>query len=446
MIAEHVTRSSRRTGTVPNDAPRTARVALLGCGTVGREVARLLIHHHARIATNTGIDLKLIRVLVRDADRARDVRRSLITTDIDDVLRDDPDFIIELLGGVNPAAKFIEAALERGISVVSANKTVIAHKGSRLRVLAARHGATLAYESAVGSAIPIIAALRQRAGDSLRRIQAVLNGSCNFILTHMAEAGCDLSAALRRAVELGVVEHDPSADVSGRDSAEKLCIIAAEAGLGDWSPQSVPTSGIETITLRDLEAARACGCVIKLIAEIDAAAGSVNLCVGPTFIPRRHPLATATGVENVFVLQHELAGTLVLRGQGAGPVPTAATVIGDLLTTISEPQEQAFRHGFAGIAGDVANRPLAREVKSQSCFVRLTCGNRVLTPSAVLDALREHGIETMQIAFREQTVEAVTRPTTVEHVHRACQRLDIAVSSGLFVAPIIGHLDAKSGR
>jgi homoserine dehydrogenase len=310
-----------------SDGRRTLRIGLLGCGTVGSAVARLLVERREHIRHAHGVDLILTRVLVRDAAKLRTgIDPALLTCDVEQVLRERPDVIIEALGGREPAATCIERTLHRGISVVSANKTVIAHDGPRLQAIAQANGARLEYEASVGAAIPVLAALRQRgteAGDPIISIRAVVNGTCNFVLSRIRETGQPLEVALKEAIERGYAEPDPTADISGRDSAEKLCILARAAGLTSVTPADIQTTGIAGISPRDVDAAREQGCVVRLIAELDCRDDGASLRVCPMFVPQSHPLAKARGAENVFVLEQQHAGRLVLQGEGAGPAPTA---------------------------------------------------------------------------------------------------------------------------
>lgn len=317
-------------------SPRSTRIALLGCGAVGSEVARLLLESRSRLRDSHRVDLELTRILVRDASRPRDgVESRLLTSSIEDVLASEPDIVIEVLGGCDPALDFISRALHRGISVVSANKTLVAHHGPELRSLASRTGARFAYEACVGAAVPVLAAIRQRTGDPITSLRAVLNGTCNFVLSRMRETGSPLPDVLREAIELGLAEPDPTADISGRDSVEKLCILAREAGFTDVSVQDIEATGIERLTPRDLDAAREHGCVVRLIGEIRLdPSGEPSLRVCPMFVPQTHPLAKAKDAQNVFVLEQRHAGRLVLHGEGAGPAPTAAAILGDVLNTL----------------------------------------------------------------------------------------------------------------
>lgn len=350
-------------GNAPTPAARVIRIALLGCGTVGGAALRLLQESRDRLCAACGIDLQVVAILVRDARRTRPNVDARLTTDsFDDVLRAEPDLVIEALGGREPAGEYLTRMLERGISVVSANKTLISHDGPSLEAIAERSGARLAYEASVAAAIPVLAAIRQRAtaGDPVVAIRAVLNGTCNFILSRMRETGLGLHAVLKEAVEHGFAETDPSADISGRDTAEKLCILARAVGITHISPGEIPVTGIENITPRDLDAAREQGCVVKLVAELGLSdAGEPRLRVGPMFVPLTHPLAKVKGAQNVIVIDQEFAGRLVLQGEGAGPKATAAAILGDVLNVLD--------------AKPIASRPIQviTTATSHRLFVRL---------------------------------------------------------------------------
>jgi len=312
----------------PTSHDTRPRIALLGCGTVGSEVAR-------RLLSGWLPEVRLVKCLVRDPDKPRGVGLhppdaphwpDLFTSSFDNILSSSPDLVIECLGGIEPAATHISACLERCIPVVTANKTVLAHRGGDLGALAWLHRTELAYEASVAAGIPLLASLRHLRGDRVRAIRAVINGSCNFILTRMA-AGLALEGALAEAGARGLVEPDPSADISGRDSAEKLVVLARALGLRGIEPAGVACRGIESITRDDIDDARRAGYAIKLVAELDAERGAAN--VAPALVHRDHPLAGVQDEENGIVIETELAGEIVLRGRGAGPAPTASAILGD---------------------------------------------------------------------------------------------------------------------
>jgi homoserine dehydrogenase len=354
MIAQHnnterggcaqvVREAARESASAPAQHP--ARVALLGCGTVGSEVARHLAEHGRELG------VELVSVLVRDASRQRGVASQLITTSADELFAARPELVIEVIGGVEPAAVLVARALRRGIHVVTANKTLIAHRGPRLQRLAQRSGAKLALEASVCAGVPILAALRQLRGDRILGIQAVVNGTCNFILSRMESTGVTFAAALAEAQRLGLAEADPSADVSGRDSAEKLCILARAAGVHAAQrlrPCDVVCEGIEKVAPADLAEARQARRVVRLIAELDAAG---RLRVGPALVARNHPLAQTQGAENVVVIRADLAGEIVLRGPGAGPRPTASAILGDVARLLGR-RSRALRPSTSGSPGE----------------------------------------------------------------------------------------------
>ncbi len=359
----------------------TARVAILGCGNVGAEVARQLQSRGS---------VRVVSVLVRDLNRGRLVRRDVLTDSFEDVLTARPDVIIEVLGGIEPARTYIEAALQRGISIVTANKSIIARHGQTLQRLARRHRAQLRYEAAVGAGVPILAALGQLRGDRITSIRGIVNGTCNFILERIEKTRCTLGEGLAEAQRLGFAEPDPSADITGRDSAEKLCVLVEAAGWGWCRVNEVSTLGIESITPEDVQCARDKQCVIRLVAEAERDASGVgSLRVGPTFVPRSHALAAASGCENAFEIDAEHAGTIRLHGPGAGAKPTAGAVISDLLAVV--PHNHSLR--AAGPHPSADARPGNRTVLRRY-YIRAEAPSTPFTPARVFEVLGEHGIDT----------------------------------------------------
>jgi homoserine dehydrogenase len=388
---------------------RTARIALLGCGTIGREVARVLIDQGGQLGRRAGVRLELARILVRSPSRPRGIAPELFTGTIDHILADSPDVLIEALGGIEPAATYIEAALRRGIAVVTANKSLIARHGRRLAEIAAAHGAAIACEASVCAAIPVLAALRQLAGDRVRAVHGVINGTCNFILTRMTDAGLPFDRAVSEANEKGLAEPDPQADLSGLDSAEKLCVLAGAIGHA-LAPQQVQTTGIEAVTPRDIAAATSLGYVIKLIAALTLdERGAGHARVGPTLVRRRHPLAQPSGAENAVVIDSELGGRLLLQGVGAGPRATASALLGDVVRVLRS------EHGKLTLPPPTSQPDAGRPGACRwlMCIEGSACA---LRPDPVLSRFNTHGVGIDHIAFHRDSVQSLTATVDPDRV------------------------------
>ncbi|MCC6661206.1 MAG: homoserine dehydrogenase [Phycisphaerales bacterium] len=372
-----------------------ARVALLGCGNVGGEVARRLTEDSARLG------LELVRVLVRDPARRRPVGPDLLTDRFDEVVASAPDIVIELLGGLAPAAEYVESLLEIGVHVVTANKTLVAHRAGALAAAAEASGATLAYEASVCAGVPVLAALRQLEGDRVRAVRGIVNGSCNYILCRMEESGLTLGEALREAAGRGLVEPDPSADISGRDSAEKLCVLARAAGLGDLTPADVDRTGIESITPGDIRSAARASRVVRLLAEVEAAGDGPRARVGPVLLPRTHPLASVRREENGVFVEADLAGELFFRGRGAGPGPTASAILGDLVRILG---------GAAPPRAVQPRRACGPEVPRRHA-IRVTAAT-AMAPRGVLETIRESGLVAEEVEVSTNSATVVARAST----------------------------------
>ena len=317
------------------------RVALLGCGTVGSEVARLLTEQAADLRARVGRPLELVGIAVRRQNRLRPgLDQSLFTTDAAAlVAREDVDLVVEVIGGIEPARSLIMAALRRGASVVTANKALLAEDGATLFAEAERAGADLYFEASVAGAIPIIRPLRESlVGDEITSVMGIVNGTTNFILDKMDSDGAGFAEALAEAHELGYAEPDPTADVEGFDAAAKAAILASLAFHSRVLAADVYREGIADVTSSDIASARQIGCVVKLLAicELSSAGEdgdrTVSVRVHPAMIPRTHPLASVSGAYNAVFVESQSAGRLMFYGPGAGGSPTASAVLGDLVT------------------------------------------------------------------------------------------------------------------
>ena len=318
---------------------RPIRVALLGAGSVGAEVARLLISQKAELASRIGAELELVGVAVRDLKTKRNgFPAELLTTDAESLILG-ADIVIEVMGGLQPAKDYILLALNSGSDVITANKSLLATHGSELFSAAEQVGAQLYFEASVAGAIPIIRPLRESlAGDRVKRIMGIVNGSTNYILDRMDKSGATLEAAMKEATELGYLEADPSLDVDGYDAAQKAAILASLAFHTEVPLEKVYREGITGISAEQISAARRDGYVIKLLAicefiEADEAGSEgISVRVYPALVPRSHPLGSVDGAYNAVFVEAEAAGRLMFYGAGAGGTQTASAILGDVVS------------------------------------------------------------------------------------------------------------------
>lgn len=318
---------------------RNLRVAVLGAGSVGAQVADQLLTHGDELAARIGAGLELAGVAVRDLDapRTAEIPRDLLTTNAEELILG-ADIVIELMGGLEPARTLILQALGSGADVITANKALLATHGQELFEAAEQVGAQLYYEAAVGGAIPIIRPLRDSlAGDRVERILGIVNGTTNFILDRMDTKGESMEEALATATALGYAEADPTADIEGYDAAQKAAILASLAFHTRVPLEDVHREGITAITHDQVVAARKAGYVVKLLAICERLRGGegadgVSARVYPALVPDTHPLAAVHGANNAVFVEAEAAGPLMFYGAGAGGIQTASAVLGDVVS------------------------------------------------------------------------------------------------------------------
>ena len=318
---------------------RPLRVALLGAGSVGAEVARLLLEQKQELKSRVGADLELVGVAVRDLSVKRaGFPKELLTTDVESLILG-ADIVIEVMGGIEPAKEYILLALNSGADVVTANKSLLATHGTELFNLAEQVGAQLYFEAAVAGAIPIIRPLRESlGGDRVKRIMGIVNGSTNYILDRMDKSGISLAEAMAEATSLSYLEADPTLDVEGFDAAQKAAILATLAFHTEVPLEKVHREGITSITVAQMKAAQRDGFVIKLLAiceflEADSSGPEgISVRVYPALVPRSHPLAAVNGAYNAVFVEAEAAGSLMFYGSGAGGTETASAVLGDVVS------------------------------------------------------------------------------------------------------------------
>lgn len=334
------------------------RIGVLGAGTVGSQVIRMLNEQAEDFTWRSGARMRVEKVLVRTLDAPRDVEidKSLLTLSPEEAI-DGMDIVIELIGGIEPARTFVMRALEQGISVVTGNKALLAAHGPQLYAAATASNADLYYEAAVAGAVPVVYGLRESlAGDRVTRVMGIVNGTTNFILDAMNSQGVSYEEALRKAQELGYAEADPSADVDGLDAAAKCSILASLAFHTRVGMDDVAVEGITSITAEDMAEAAFFGRTIKLLAIAERRFGDdgregVTMRVHPALVSLDHPLASVDGAFNAIVIDGEAAGRLMFYGQGAGGAPTASAVLSDLVAAANHrayggnaPRESVYAH------------------------------------------------------------------------------------------------------
>lgn len=320
---------------IENRAP--IRVALLGCGTVGTEVLRLLQGQPEEFAARTGAPVEVSGVAVRRPHKHPGVPEHLLTTDAEALVNGDAQVVVELVGGIEPARSLLLRALHSGKSVVTANKALLAEHGSELYEAADAAGVDIYFEASVAGAIPLLRPLRESlAGDRINRVMGIVNGTTNYILSAMDSTGASYAETLEEAGQLGYAEADPTADVDGFDAAAKAAILASLAFHTRVSANDVHREGISGVRPGDVAAARALDRTVKLLAICERVVGedgseSVSARVHPAMIPRGHPLAGVGDAFNAVFVEAESAGDLMFYGRGAGGGPTASAVLGDLV-------------------------------------------------------------------------------------------------------------------
>lgn len=406
---------------------RDLRVALLGAGSVGSQVARLILEQEEELQARIGAKLTLAGIAVRDIDASRDVDlpQELFTTDAESLVLS-ADILVELMGGIEPARSLILSAIEGGADVVTANKALLAECGQELAEAAERVGAQLTYEAAVAGAIPILRPLRESlAGDHITRVMGIVNGSTNYILDRMDRFGDSAEDAMRVAAELGFLEADPTLDVEGYDAAQKATILASIAFHTTVPVDAVYREGITQVTAEQIEAAKQAGQVIKLLAiaervyQADGSEG-VSARVYPALIDRYHPLAAVHEGKNAVFVEAEAAGELMFYGAGAGGVETASAVLGDLVST-------AKRHvvGGPGIQGSnhaqLALLPVGEITTRYLIMLEVTDEPGVL--ATVAQTLAEQGVSAASVeqtsSKRADSADAPGTATLVIGTHTA---------------------------
>ena len=395
---------------------RPVRVGLLGCGNVGTALVDLIQREADTVAERTGVRLEVTRALVRDLGKSRPGPAGLYTDKAEEVATaPDIDVVVEVMGAVEPARSLILEALKAGKPVVTANKELIAAVGAELFEAASTAGVDLLFEAAVAGGIPLIRPLRESlAGERLIRVMGIVNGTTNYILTRMTEEGASYADALAEAQELGYAEPDPTADVEGFDAAAKAAIVASIAFGVRVAPEDVYREGISGVTAADIAFADQLGYAVKLLAVVEAVdAGAVAVRVHPTMVPKTHPLASVREAFNAVFIEGEAVGDLMLYGRGAGGMPTASALLGDLIDAAHNLRAGGGT-GRAPSLGTATISPID-DLRSQY-YVSIDVDDRPGVLSAVAGVFGDHGVSIRSMV--QEGMESEARLIFMTHTAR----------------------------
>ena len=388
---------------------KTISIGMLGCGVVGSQVARLLQSDEQELSERSGALLVLKKIGVRSNAPREGIDPSMLTTDLNSIVSDpEINIVIEVMGGIEPARTLILEAIKNKKSVITANKALLATHGHELFNAADAAKVDLYYEAAVAGAIPIIRSMRESlAGDQITRVMGIVNGTTNYILTKMTEEGRDFNDVLKEAQRLGYAEADPTADIEGHDAAAKAALLASLAFHSTVTIDEVYCQGISAISIDDINAAKAMGSVIKLLAIAELTVkDEISVRVHPVMLPNSHPLASVRNAFNAVYVESESAGQLMFYGRGAGGAPTASAILGDLVAVTRHRAYSTVGYGESDYA-DLDIAPVS-EVQSQF-FVRLHVADKsgVLASIAQVFASENIAIQTVRQAGLGKDAELI---------------------------------------
>lgn len=413
-----------------NTTQEPLKVAVLGAGTVGSQVIRLLSEQGSDYASRIGGPLEISAVVVRDVAAPRDteIDPALLTTDAESAIAE-ADVVIELIGGIEPARTFVLDALRQGKSVVTGNKALLATHGPELYEAAAQANADLYYEAAVAGAIPVVYGLRESlAGDKISQVLGIVNGTTNFILDAMTSSGATYEQALAEAQRLGFAEADPSADVDGLDAAAKGAILASLAFHTRVSIDDVAVEGITGISAEDIAQASKSGQTVKLLAVAERVpladgAEGISVRVHPALVPADHPLSAVSGAFNAVVVEGEAAGRLMFYGQGAGGAPTASAVLSDLVAAATH----RFHGGFAPRELVYADLPILPAGDAQTQYqIRLDVEDKLGVLAEVAQLFADQGVSIRSVEQLENHEGTASLAISTHRAREAAQQAVIA--------------------
>lgn len=397
------------------------KVGLIGIGTVGGGTLEVLVKNRAVIAERAvSIEVTRICDLNREYTEKRiaelGLTNTVATTDYNDLLNDpEIGIVIELIGGIHPAFEMVSGALRAGKSVVTANKDLVASHGAELFALAEENGADFFFEASVAGGIPILKALKDSlAANNIIEIMGIVNGTTNYILTQMTETGADFAPCLQRAQELGYAEANPTSDIEGYDAARKMAILASIAYNTNITEEMVYVEGITKITKFDIDYARELGYTIKLIGKAKSVDDAVEVCVYPMLIPAAHPLASVNDVFNAVFVEGDALGHSMFYGRGAGSLPTASAVAGDVITAAKKIVNNT--RGVSGIRLFADRRVLPIGECRNRYYVRLMAQDKPKVLAQIAEAFANSDISLDSVIQKRVTDDGLAEVVLITHI------------------------------
>jgi len=377
----------------------SVKVGLMGLGTVGTGVVRIIQGHQEDLQKQTGLSIEIKKILVRNMDKERNVSVSpeMITLDAEELVNDpEIDVIVEVIGGIHPTKEYILQALENGKHVVTANKDLMAECGAELLSKAQEKGCDLFYEASVAGGIPILRALVEGfSSDRITKMMGIVNGTTNYILTKMSQEGADYADVLKEAQKLGYAEADPTADVEGHDAARKMAILSTLGFRVDMHLDDVKFEGISKVTAEDIAHAKRLGYEIKLLGIAKRDDDFIEVSVQPTLVHKCHPLASVNGVFNAVYVHGEAVGETMFYGPGAGELPTATSVVADLVTVVKNMKLGV--NGRGTVAPYKEKLLKSDEQINSKYFLRLVVADKRGVLAQITRILAEHDVSLEQV-------------------------------------------------
>lgn len=377
----------------------SVKVGLLGFGTVGTGVVRIITAHQEDLLKQTGLNIEIHKILVKDRQKKRTLAEMepLLTDQAEEVLGDPViDVIVEVMGGIHPAKEYICAALEQGKHVVTANKDLMAVHGAEILELAKRKGCDVFYEASVAGGIPILRALEESfSSDRITKMMGIVNGTTNYILSKMSQDGAAYEEVLKEAQALGFAEADPSSDVDGIDAARKMTILSTLGFRVAVDLSEVDVKGIRHVSQEDIAFGKKLGFVIKLLGLAKRDQEKIEVSVEPTMVHRSHPLASVNGVFNAVYVYGEAVGETMFYGPGAGELPTATSVVSDVVTVV---KKMRLRVNGQGMVSPYKEKRLKMdEEKFSKYFLRMVVADQRGVLAQITQLLADHHISLGQV-------------------------------------------------